>query len=99
MTHRDHAPSRQRDESANAPAWQPIETAPKDGTRILLFHEVEPGGLRPAIVPAKWFDDGWLAGWDADDGVLLWAEGRAGKGPTHWYPLPPGPLSSRRVPE
>lgn len=36
-----------------APAWQPIETAPRDGTRILLWD-----AERAEAVFGRWLDDG-----------------------------------------
>jgi ribosomal protein RSM22 (predicted rRNA methylase) len=58
--------------------WQPINTAPKDGTTILIY---EPGWPQPwrRIVAARWisakerFESGDYAHRDA----------------THWMPLPP----------
>ena len=81
--------------------WQPIETAPKDGTRILLGGRWLPFDINPG--------GGWFAGvfsWttisgnpDADDYFWL------GDGPsdashynvdfTHWHPLPPPPKDSK----
>ena len=75
--------------------WMPIETAPKDGTRILLWDankqiaisgcwhsdggRDDPGGYEPA----------W-AWWTADDDVLMW-DGGPDDHPTHWQPLPEPP--------
>lgn len=57
--------------------WQPIETAPKDGTDILVGFAHQD---RPSVV-VGWFDK-W-AEYDSQN-VL--------KGnPTHWMPLPPPP--------
>ena len=57
--------------------WQPIETAPKDGTPILGFADG-----KQAIV--EWLEYWKLCVWGsfADDGKW-W--------PTHWMPLPPPP--------
>lgn len=57
--------------------WQPIETAPKDGTDILVGFA---GQDRPPVV-VGWFDD-WL---EYDSVNIL-----KGK-PTHWMPLPEPP--------
>jgi uncharacterized protein DUF551 len=89
----DHADSRGK---APAPAWQPIDSAPKDG-RFVLLHV--PTGLESGTVTvgAYWKEDqraengrfkkghwdGWL-GMDADI-VSSWCE------PTHWSPLPEPP--------
>lgn len=63
--------------------WQPIETAPRNGTDILLGFA---GQKRPPVV-AGWFDLGerevneWWADYDSTNMI---------KGtPTHWMPIPP----------
>lgn len=56
--------------------WQPIETAPKDGTVIDLWHK-EYGRLC----------DTW---WDAGDGV--WAATGTTRAITHWMPIPEEPV-------
>ena len=61
--------------------WQPIETAPMDGTDILLGFARHD---RPPVV-AGWFDC-W-AEYDCQNIV---------KGtPTHWMPLPPAPEAAQ----
>jgi hypothetical protein len=69
--------------------WRPIETAPRDGTRVLLFSVPnEVPSLRPHIA------DGY---WKASTGLMapgLWMLGQSvGPSfcPTHWLPLPPAP--------
>ncbi|UNY40271.1 hypothetical protein KLEP181_gp30 [Paracoccus phage vB_PmaP_KLEP18-1] len=69
--------------------WQPIETAPKDGTLILMFwpesvnnrtlgHVISTGSIDD-----DWWDvDNWTAGKILDEGATK---------PTHWMPLPPAP--------
>lgn len=74
-------------------AWQPIETAPKDGTKILVFVDGE-------IKIAHWETDSAHAGWDKAF-VPLWVgfscmdsyfnEEWQETEPTHWMPLPPLP--------
>lgn len=84
--------------------WQPIETAPKDGTHILVHDDI-------GYSVAAWEDrqngpgasgvvqpPGWRAcakgtmvddeGWDTGHGYKLELE------PTHWMPLPAPPASS-----
>jgi hypothetical protein len=72
-------------------AWQPIETAPKDGTTILVFFD---GG---DMVLACWSENVWHSddrklrpGWeplhrvyDVEDAIF----------PTHWMPMPASPGS------
>ena len=60
--------------------WQPIETAPKDGTKIVIaeFDEHEKRWLFRTDHWRKYlmdFDEGW-------GGLMV---------PTHWMPLPPLP--------
>jgi hypothetical protein len=63
--------------------WQPISTAPKDGTRLL----VSEGGEVQVVA--------WRAtpygrqNWGADDGESVFVAGWFS--PTHWMPLPPPP--------
>lgn len=61
-------------------AWQPIETAPKDGTRILIFVPDDDDGdcFKVAYYGGHPKQRGWLARgfWGADDV------------PSHWQPLP-----------
>ena len=67
--------------------WQPIETAPKDGTRILVPYPIfDPGNLtaspdRYEIIVVHWREVGWVS-----DGAWMLHED-----PTHWMPLPPPP--------
>ena len=61
--------------------WQPIETAPKDGTAILVAHS-------EAAFDVWWSDDenGWV-----DDCMDDWGDKYIIYHPTHWMPLPPLP--------
>lgn len=71
--------------------WQPIETAPKDGTAILLCDE-ESG---------KWDNQQWsscvVGWWDTDDEPEwrdngdMGCNGQCEYEPTHWMPLPEPP--------
>jgi len=62
--------------------WQPIETAPKDGTDILLYRR---NWHQSAPVVAGWFEDGWYA-YDHDSEQVPELGGI-----THWMPLPEPP--------
>lgn len=75
--------------------WQPIETAPKDGTVVLLFGlwAGEVGGIaqEPQIDIGRWSggrsdygSDGWW-GLITGDAYGCWMR------PTHWMPLPQPP--------
>lgn len=63
--------------------WQPIETAPKDGTRILIYEPGEPEYY--GIMTAKWIDI--YSVWNvapSEGGDIFPHEIHA----THWMPLP-----------
>ena len=62
--------------------WQPIETAPRDGTRVILA-ALDEFYVR---VAEGYFDDEWF--WSTDSYREL---GREGISPTHWMPLPEPP--------
>jgi hypothetical protein len=57
--------------------WQPIETAPRDGKRVLVWH-------RHWYAPStgQWYGDWW---------GLVYAVGPFASQPTHWMPLPSPP--------
>jgi len=65
--------------------WQPIETAPKDGSDVLVCSTQCVG--RFAV--ASWDGEEWR-----DMGDIGWA-GMDGGGnqPTHWMPIPPAPIT------
>jgi hypothetical protein len=76
--------------------WQPIETAPKDGTVVLLTWM---DGLthQPAeIWPMQWghiqrnglFPER-TGMWVSPDGSVTWNGSADDFGPTHWMPAPP----------
>ncbi len=69
--------------------WQPIETAPKDGTTVLVW----PPTFTGVISCAKWNEDQYATRprpfWSRLDS-LNDADSRR-KPPTHWAPLPAGP--------
>ena len=88
--------------------WQPIETAPKDGTKVVLAH---PEWSEYPV--AQWMEypgnpvldanerDCWVFGWGHDsigftvgieDYWLGWDEDQM---PTHWMPLPPAPEATQ----
>ena len=72
--------------------WQPIETAPRDGTRILAFlpgTNPEDDFHAPEDVMIVSWDEhcehgfGWLI--DQEENLAAWCN------PTHWMPLPSAP--------
>jgi hypothetical protein len=78
--------------TASAQGWQPIETAPKDGTEVMLHG---PEGLDVAEWHAETedeFESGVIVapGFDAGFFGRIYAAGCT-EDPTHWQPLPPPP--------
>lgn len=59
--------------------WQPIETAPRDGTRVLLFR-------------GEWMESMGIGYWSNDWMEFTMVGGECFPGPTHWMPLPPPPV-------
>jgi hypothetical protein len=75
------AAEREAEAVARERAWQPIETAPKDGTRFLAY---ELGQAEYRVYECWWQDDfsnwsGWQNDWDSEPE------------PTHWRTLPSPP--------
>jgi hypothetical protein len=71
--------------------WQPIETAPKDGTSILVWGVVEEGDGTPecAVVSGGWKRKNvryYLIPWPQEDLTMC---------ATHWMPLPEPPALSK----
>lgn len=75
--------------SAQAPEWRPIETAPRDGTTVIVArHMGDFGWIRGCAmwVGGNGFVAGWVShGFDRVMGELGLAH------PTHWQPLPAPP--------
>lgn len=73
--------------------WKPIETAPKDGTAVLLFL----GNFDNTIALARWYSP-W-GNWVRDDEQPDPTEEYHGIGsgcPTHWMPLPSPPSDLKK---
>lgn len=77
--------------------WQPIETAPKDGTGILLSNGKD-------VAEGHWYFeeggttehrdmDGRYIGQTESEGYAGWLDWDGGMqpDPTHWMPMPPPP--------
>lgn len=62
--------------------WQPIKTAPKDGTVIIVYRPKFDGKYIPRVGTDIW---GNFAGTDC------WGGSRSDTPPTHWMPLPEPP--------
>jgi hypothetical protein len=85
--------STKRYEKIGTPKWLPIETAPRDGTEIIVFHKV--AGVCAAFCPGEGF------AWHCMDGSNIVTGARSGKSipsmtsfielPTCWMPLPQSP--------
>jgi len=69
---------------AAAPAWQPIETAPKDGTHLIVSNE--------SVV---WCNVKWVKRPRAGERWEHFALGALRFNPTHWMPLPPAPDTAK----
>lgn len=67
-----------------ASQWQPIETAPKDGTRILVYRK---GAKRYPLVSVDSFES---VKWPWPP---CWYHSPSDEQPTHWMPLPEPPKS------
>lgn len=82
-----HAPKDAR--VSELTSWQPIATAPRDGTRVLTighpFADPANGYYLPAT--SEWDGEGWSNIYG--DGYFLW--------PTHWQPLPAAPGKEERT--
>ena len=82
---------RAHDEKLLAPyQWQPIETAPKDGTEVILwvpFKGIAINGHYGEVSDGDW-ESGyrtWMEWLIADE---LWFQEDPSQAPSHWMPLP-----------
>jgi hypothetical protein len=78
--------------------WQPIETAPRDGTSVILA--VTGGKNGPVVGEARWWEE-----WEEHGGDWYWAGNTPGDyhggpiseinfgTPSHWMPMPEPPMS------
>lgn len=80
--------------------WKPIESAPKDGSEIIVFHPQ--AGVCAAFCPGDGFS------WHCMDGMNTGIGKKSGQSipimtsfvepPTHWMPLPAAPGSTSSAP-
>ena len=68
-------------EAGERAQWQPIETAPKDGTKVLLYKPDDEFWCS-SIATARWW---------AKESEWLCTGSAYFPAPTHWQPLPPEP--------
>lgn len=68
--------------------WQPIETAPKDGTTILVCYDrcYDKNGFAPIAVKWRTYHPNAKGGAEWRD-----SNGHKIQGVTHWMPLPEAP--------
>lgn len=83
--------------------WQDIETAPKDGTIIDVWHvcidpEWRPEGEECRYTDVRWCEteegEGWAV-WDERWGDMVLLVQEPHYAVTHWMPLPPPPEARR----
>ena len=71
--------------------WQPIETAPKDGTRLILLRG-------KGVVCGYWNDDKYIQKsqpyWSHDQERIWGVRDAKTNQPTHWMPLPAPPSAA-----
>lgn len=76
------------------PAWQPIETAPKDGTTILIGRDMRDFGFVRGYGRFEGTDGAYISGWVSSG--FIDPPGNLGLAhPTHWMPLPPAPQEGK----
>jgi hypothetical protein len=72
--------------------WQPITTAPKDGTLIKLCwmddgEPMEQWVMRWAHIQRNGLFPGKVGMWTSPDGGVTWNDDNPAGAPTHWKPL------------
>lgn len=78
-------------EGGGVTQWQPIETAPKDRTTVLLSVRTTFGKWNRTLpLAGRWFDGSWGI-FNADESVQKIL-------PTHWMPLPSPPARGNESP-
>lgn len=72
--------------------WQPIETAPKDGSQVLVWDQTE------GVCTARFQShvEEWRASWGSEEWIQdgsVYDDALVARKPTHWMPLPAPPKS------
>lgn len=83
------------------PPWQPIDTAPRDGSALLVMRDDWPGaenGRAESCTNHNTYVAGW---WKGDEAWICYMdqvqEPQCPVVPTHWMPLPPPPSQQPEV--
>jgi len=74
--------------------WQPIETAPKNATQVLIYSPERCANCTPnsaGMHAAHWEGGHWITGRLVKGGVTL----EPNHEPTHWMPLPSPPVTGK----
>jgi hypothetical protein len=79
-------------EAARPVVWHPIETAPNNGTDVLLLLRSEERGHRVWIARQNRHGD-WTPHVECAEDLGFYMEDAATIGATHWMPLPALPLT------
>lgn len=84
--------------------WQPIETAPKDGTIIMAYRDAASFGVMETVVFCRWWEQESAWTWpsepfdvfDEEQILSYFEEGDFYRDThfTHWMPLPKHPEAS-----
>lgn len=72
-------------------SWQPIETAPKDGTDVIVGFDL----ASVWIIHLAWFNKDTSSWWSYTRGSVTQEELEGCRTPTHWIPHPPRPVCAR----
>lgn len=75
--------------------WRPIETAPKDGSEVLLYLGTPWSKIEKARWYAPWSN--WQCGVIPSDPAREEMYGIGSAVPTHWMPLPVAPISAHQA--
>lgn len=82
------APTPPASSAGEVEGWRPIETAPRDGTWLLLWLPYAGGYGQCHIAPGRWAKDHYRK-------TFSWfINGNGMRRPTHWRPLPAPPVAA-----